>query len=69
MLILELASRLKADGAPTISVTSTEGSKEYYKSLGFSDLPVTLMVGFEIDDVIMKAGHSKKILMSHQKRI
>ncbi len=52
LMIHELASRFYSDGAPTISVTSMESSKGYYSHLGFSDLPVTVMVGFDIKKVL-----------------
>ena len=51
-LIFGIASRLKSDGAKSISVTTTKNSKEYYTKLNFSDLPITLMVCFDIDNVI-----------------
>jgi len=54
MLIYNLASRLRSDGAKSISVTATEKSKSYYAHLSFSDLPITLMVCFDINDVIKK---------------
>ena len=52
LMIYELASRFKSDGAKSIAVTSTEKSKTYYSSLGFSDMPITLMVCFDIGDAI-----------------
>ncbi len=51
-LVQSLASRFKQDGAQTIGATSTEGAKTYYEKLSFTSLPVTLMVGFDIDKVI-----------------
>jgi predicted N-acetyltransferase YhbS len=58
LMIYELASRFKSDGAKSISVTSTEKSKAYYSSLGFSDLPITLMVCFDIGHAIKKTKPS-----------
>lgn len=54
-MMYDLASRFKSDGAPSISVTSAKKTKKYYKNLGFSDLPVTLMVAFDINKVIKKS--------------
>ncbi len=53
-LINEIASRFKLHGAPTVSITSTEESENYYKELGFLDLPIKLMVAFNINDIINK---------------
>lgn len=57
-MLYELASRFKDDGAPSISVTATKKSRKYYKSLSFSDLPITLMVSFNINKVIKKTKPS-----------
>lgn len=51
-MLHEIALRFKSAGAPSVSVTSTEQSKSYYNQLNFSDLPITLMVAFNIDEVI-----------------
>ncbi|MBS3089242.1 GNAT family N-acetyltransferase [Candidatus Pacearchaeota archaeon] len=55
-LMRELASKLKSDGAKSLSVTSAEKSREYYRNLRFSDLPITLMVCFDINEVIEKTN-------------
>lgn len=55
-MIYELALRFKSDCAPSVSVTSTKKTKGYYKNLGFSDLPITLMVAFDINMVIKRSG-------------
>lgn len=52
MLMHELAIRFRIDGAPTVSVTSGESSKNYYRGLSFSYLPITLMVASDINEVI-----------------
>lgn len=57
-MLYELASRFKGDGAPSISVTATKKSRKYYKNLSFSDLPITLMVSFDINKVIKKTKSS-----------
>ncbi|MBU4246111.1 MAG: GNAT family N-acetyltransferase [Nanoarchaeota archaeon] len=51
-LIFEVCKRLRKDGAPTVSVTSTEKSCPYYEKLSFKKLPITLMLAEEIDRVI-----------------
>ena len=57
-MIEEIALRFKSDGAPSISVTATEGSKEYYKKLRFKDKvglnnsDITLMVCFDINQIL-----------------
>jgi len=53
-LVCEIALRFKSDGAQSISVTSTEEAKGYYGDLGFSGLPITLMVAFDINEVIKR---------------
>jgi N-acetylglutamate synthase-like GNAT family acetyltransferase len=54
-MVYALALRFKSDGAPSISVTATKKTKKYYKELGFSYLPITLMVAFDINKVIKKS--------------
>ncbi|MBI4096027.1 MAG: GNAT family N-acetyltransferase [DPANN group archaeon] len=51
-MISEIALRFKSDGAKSISITATEKSKKYYEKLGFYDLPITLMVCFDIEEAI-----------------
>jgi N-acetylglutamate synthase-like GNAT family acetyltransferase len=51
-LIKEISKRFKEDGAPSVSVTSTENTVEFYKKLGFSDVNIRLMVNFEIDSLL-----------------
>lgn len=53
-MLYEIASRFKSEGALSISITATKESKQYYKNLSFTDLPITLMVAFDINDVIKK---------------
>jgi ribosomal protein S18 acetylase RimI-like enzyme len=53
-MVYGLASKFEVDGAKSISVTSTENSKEYYRGLSFSDLPITLMICFDIRHVLEK---------------
>lgn len=55
-LLHELAVRFRTDGAPSLSVTATADSKRYYAQLGFSDLPITLMVAFDIGTVVKKTA-------------
>jgi len=50
-MMYEIASRFKSDGAPSVSVTANENSKSYYKYLSFSDLPVSVMVAFDINEI------------------
>jgi len=54
VMMYEIAIRFKSDGAPSVSVTATENSKSYYKSLSFSDIPITLMVAFDINKIAKK---------------
>ena len=58
-LLHELAVRFQTDGAPSLSVTATADSKQYYAGLGFSDVPITLMVAFDIDSVVKKTAPDK----------
>ncbi len=43
-LLGSIALRFMRDGAPSVSVTATKHSKEYYKKMGFEDYEVTLLV-------------------------
>ncbi len=58
-LIFEVCRRLKEDGAPTISVTSTEKSCPYYEKLSFKKLTITLMLADDINKVISVASKEK----------
>jgi len=49
----ELLTRFKEDGAPTVSVTSLEKSREYYVKHGFEELPIKFMLA-NIDKVMKK---------------
>ena len=57
-MMYAIALRFRSDGAKSISVTATEKSKNYYKKLSFSGLPITLMVCFDIEDAIKKTKPS-----------
>ncbi len=58
-LIFEVCKRLKEDGAPTVSVTSTEKSGTYYEKLSFKKLPITLMLADDINKVMYIASKEK----------
>ena len=49
-LIKKLAKRFKEDGAPTISVSVNDKTKDYYKKFGFEEIGVELILA-KIDDV------------------
>lgn len=51
-LMHEITSRFKSDGAPSVAVTASVEAKSYYEQLDFSELPITLMVAFDINKVI-----------------
>lgn len=51
-LLFEVCKRLNDDGAPTVSVTATEQSQPYYEKFSFRRLPITLMLGEDIHQVI-----------------
>jgi len=56
-LVREIASRFKAMGAPTVSVTASTGSKGFFEKAGFKVLPqVVFMLAFSIDELIDKGG-------------
>ncbi len=59
-MLYELSLRFKQDGAPSVSVTSGQNSREYYSKLGFSYLTISLMVAFDISKLIEKI-HPKDI--------
>jgi len=52
-LMKELLTKFKEDGAPTVSVTSLEKSREYYVKHGFEELPIKFMLA-NIDKVMKK---------------
>jgi N-acetylglutamate synthase-like GNAT family acetyltransferase len=52
-LIREIASRFKAMGAPTVSVTASTRSQGFFEKAGFKVLPqVVFMVAYSIDELI-----------------
>lgn len=57
-LIKELAERFREDKASTISVTVTEKSINYFRHLGFFNIPITLMLSPDINCIIHNAENS-----------
>ena len=55
-LIKKIAGEFRERGAPTISVIAGKGERwnsiEYFKKLGFEDMPIKLMIHFDIDKLI-----------------
>lgn len=55
-MLREIVLRFRADGAQSIAVTATKNSREYYKNVGFCELPVKLLVSFDITEVLEKTN-------------
>ncbi|UCH89644.1 MAG: GNAT family N-acetyltransferase [Thermoplasmata archaeon] len=57
-LIKDITREFKNLGAPSVSVTAGKGDQwdsiEFFKKLGFTDMPIKLMVNFNIDELIEK---------------
>jgi len=51
-LINEVSRRFKEDGAKTVSLTSTQGSMNYYRNLGFFEVPIKLMIHHDTKSLI-----------------
>ncbi|UCE36453.1 MAG: GNAT family N-acetyltransferase [Thermoplasmata archaeon] len=55
-LIKNIASEFRDRGAPTISVTAGKSEKwdsiEFFEKLGFEDMPIKLMIHFDINELI-----------------
>jgi N-acetylglutamate synthase-like GNAT family acetyltransferase len=56
-LVREIATRFKAMGAPTVSVTASTRSQGFFEKAGFKVLPqVIFMLAYSIDELIEKGG-------------
>ena len=56
-LVVEITKRFREMGAPTVSVTAANGkdgieSTGFFERLGFKELPIVLMVNYDIDGLI-----------------
>ena len=55
-LVKSMANKFKESGAPSISVTAGKGERwnsiGFFEKLGFKDMPIKLMVHFDINELI-----------------
>ena len=51
-LMRTLAQRFRTHGAPSLAVTATEKTSEFYERLGFARTPVVFMIAQDIRTVI-----------------